>query len=107
MHCEVYGEPISGKNYDRVDFVSKLIEVIDPSATIYIEKDYLYEPYWKVQNKARKGYIYEAYRVYYKNDVEVDRKRESRTTYNMHPERIHVWPGFIEGTVLLSDYKLN
>lgn len=107
MHCEIYGEPISGKNYDRVDFVSKLIEVIEPSATVYIEKDYLYEPYWKVQNKARKGYIYEAYRVYYKNGVEVDRKRESRTTYKMHPERVHVWPGFIEGTVLLPDYKLK
>lgn len=106
IYCEIYGEPFPD-TFDAIDFISEKVEEIEPTPTEYIELASLYAPYWKVRNAARKGYIYESFAVYYKNDVEVKRVSLGKTKYNMHPTRIYVWPGYVYGTPLDPLYEIK
>ncbi|MDO4567565.1 MAG: VanW family protein [Clostridia bacterium] len=103
--CAVYGEAFPA-TFDRIEFVSQHIETIQPSATEYITDPTLEEGYWMLRNNARTGYIYDTYKVYYLNDVVVQRVFVDRTEYKMHPLRYYVWQGYIPGTPLDPEFEI-
>lgn len=60
-----------------------------------------------VKNAAKKGYVYDTYKIYKMAGAEVRREKIATTTYKMHPNRYFVWPGYVPGTPLLPEYKLT
>ena len=104
--CEIYGLPFSG-DFDSIELVSQELEPIQPTADEFIPNASLTYPYWMVKNAAKKGYVYDTFKVYKLAGTEVRREKIATTTYKMHPNRYFVWPGYVPGTPLLPEYKLT
>ena len=102
MHCAIYGETLP---YDKIEFVSEFIKEIPPTETEYVQTSALQAPYWQIKNNPIVGTIYEAYAVYYKDDVVVKKVLVNTSKYNMHPLRIYVWRGYA-GEPLLPEYQV-
>ena len=106
VRCEIYGQPF-GDEFDSIEIVSEELEPLPTTSPEYIESSSLVPPYWMLNNKAKKGYVFQTYAIYYKDGVEVNKKEVALTTYKMHPARYLVWPGYVQGTVLQDAYKLE
>ena len=104
--CEIYGLPFSG-DFDEIELYSDEQEPIQPTADEFIPNASLTYPYWMVKNAAKKGYVYDTYKIYKMAGTEVRREKITTTTYKMHPNRYFVWPGYVPGTPLLPEYKLT
>lgn len=106
VRCEIYGLPF-GDEFDSIEIVSEELDPLPTTSPEYIESASLVPPYWMLNNKAKSGYVFQTYAVYYKDGVEVNKKEVALTTYKMHPARYLVWPGYVQGTVLQDAYKLE
>lgn len=104
--CEIYGLPFSG-DFDEIELYSVEKDPIQPTADEFIPNASLTYPYWMVKNEAKKGYVYDTFKIYKLAGVEVRREKITTTTYRMHPNRYYVWPGYVAGTPLLPEYKLT
>jgi hypothetical protein len=95
VHCEIWGQPFPDE-FDEIRFYAELVEEIVPPAEPEIIRDSrLPYPYWYVSNRAKTGYKYQSYKVYYKNGRPVSAPKEvALSTYTMHPRRIHVWASY-------------
>ncbi len=106
VHCAIYGEAFP-EAYDRIEFVSEKISETPPSETEYVEVGWLVEPYWMLRNPARTGYVYKAFQQFYLRDTLVNTLEINTSVYRMHPKRYYVWPGYVTGTALQSQYELT
>lgn len=104
--CEIYGLPFAG-DFDEIVLYSEEQEPIQPTADEFIPNASLTYPYWMVKNAAKKGYVFDTYKIYKLAGAEVRREKIATTTYKMHPNRYFVWPGYVAGTPLLPEYKLT
>jgi vancomycin resistance protein YoaR len=105
--CEIYGEPFGeDAGFDEIELISERLPDIEPTADEYITYSGLIEPYWMLKNEAKTGYVYDTYKSYKLNGVEVKREKIANTIYRMHPRRYYVWPGYVAGTVLQAEYQL-
>ncbi|MCE5234640.1 MAG: VanW family protein [Eubacteriales bacterium] len=102
IHCEIYGEPFPD-TFDSIELKSELLETLAPAPTSYITASYLTAPYWWKNNGAITGHVYQSYAIYKLGDNVVEKRPIAKTTYNQHPERIYVWPGY-DGSPLLSEF---
>jgi len=105
VHCEIYGDPLP-EEFDKIVLSSELVETILPSADEYVVDNNLYSPYWYIKNSAKDGYKYTAYATYMKGETVVKTEEVNTTTYNMHPTRYCVWPGY-DGSPLLYENQLT
>ena len=104
--CELYGLPF-GAEFDEVELYSERKPDIEPTADEFIELASLYSPYWMQKNAAKTGYVYDTYKIYKRGGEELRRDFIATTTYKMHPNRYYVWPGYVPGTALMTQYKLT
>ncbi len=104
--CEIYGLPFSG-DFDSIELYSERLPDIEPTADEFMVNNSLSAPYWMVRNEAKKGYVYDTYKIYKMAGEEVRREKIATTTYKMHPKRYYVWPGYVPGTPLMQQYKLT
>ena len=72
--CEIYGLPFSG-DFDSIELVSEELEPIQPSEDEFIPNASLTYPYWMVKNAAKKGYVYDTFKVYKLAGTEVRREK--------------------------------
>ncbi len=93
VHCEIYGQPFPD-TFDRIEISSKKTGVIEPTAPEFTENAALAAPYWILINNSKPGLQYQSYATYYKGDTVVETKEITLSTYNMHPTRYYVWPGY-------------
>ena len=102
--CEIYGLPFSG-DFDSIKLISEELPSIAPTADEFIPLASLTSPYWMLKNEAKKGYVYDTFKVYMMGEEEVRKEKITTTTYKMHPNRYYVWPGYMGGA-LLPEYRL-
>ena len=103
VYCEIYGEPFPD-TFDSIELKSELVETLAPTATVFNVDSRLVEPFWWKNNSAITGHVYQSTAIYKKGDTIVEQRPIAKTTYNMHPERIYVWAGYLPGTPLLAEY---
>lgn len=106
--CEIYGAPFAADaGFDEIELYSERLPDIEPTADEYIPYSGLVQPYWMLKNSAKSGYVYDSYKIYKLNGQEVRREKIANTVYRMHPTRYYVWPGYVAGTPLQPQYKLE
>lgn len=94
VHCEIYGPPFP-EEFDRIEFTSKRVSTIEPSADVYQYDESV--PYGTIMllNEARNGSVWKSYAAYYKGDTEIKTVEIAKTTYRAHPNRYAYGPGYI------------
>lgn len=95
VHIEIYGEPFP-EEYDKIQLTSEKIETLSPSGEMEIVVDTTAAwDYYKEEVARRNGAVYQSYKHYYKNGVEVREKELlGKSTYKAFAGRIVVGPGY-------------
>lgn len=95
VHCEMWGQPFPD-TFDEIRFYAELVEeIVPPAEPVIIRDSSLAYRTWYVSNRAKTGYKYQSYKVYYKNGRPITEPKEvALSTYTMHPKRIHVWASY-------------
>lgn len=93
IYCAIFAEKFSGE-FDEIEFISEFDHSIEPTDTVYDVNSKLKDGQWMLRNNAITGRVYKAYAKYYKHGKLVETKLINTSTYNMHPKRYYVAPGF-------------
>lgn len=105
VHCDIFAQPFPD-TFDEIELSSTLLETLTPTADEYVSQASFPAPYWMLKNSAVTGYIYESFKTYKLNGEVVETKSIGNSTYNMHPTRYVVWPGYA-GEPLYPQYEMK
>lgn len=89
LSFKIYGEETRPKKR-KIEFVSEILETIQPGADIITEDKSLPSYYRSVTQSAHTGYRAKLWKVIYMNGVEKERVEVNTSTYNAEPQHVTV-----------------
>lgn len=89
LSFKIYGEETRPKKR-KIEFVSEILETIQPGEDIVIEDKSLPSYYRSVTQSAHTGYRAKLWKVIYINDVEKERVEVNTSTYNAEPQHVTI-----------------
>lgn len=97
VHVEIYGEPF-GDAYDTITLSAEKIETLAPSGEKEIIVDTTVAPdYYKEEVERRSGSVYQSYKHYYKDGVEIKKEPLAKSTYKAYAGKVVVGTGYYTG----------
>lgn len=89
LSFKIYGEETRAKNR-KIEFVSEILETIQPGADIVTEDKSLPASYRSVTQSAHTGYRARLWKVVYIDGKETEKKQVNTSTYNAEPQHVIV-----------------
>ena len=94
LHVEIYGAPLP-EEYDEIRLTSEKIETVAPKAEMEIVVDTtVAADYYKEEVSRQNGSIWQSYKHYYKDGVEVKAEPLAKSTYRAYAGKITVGVGY-------------
>ncbi len=94
VHVEVYGAPLSGE-YDEIRLSSEKLETVAPKGDMEVVVDTTVPAdYYKEEVSRQNGSVWQSYKHYYKDGVEVKKEPLAKSTYRAYAGKITVGVGY-------------
>lgn len=99
VHVEVFGEGFP-EEYDEIRLTAEKVETVKPKGEmeVVVDNNAAWD-YYKEEVARKNGAIYQSYKHYYKDGVEVKVERLAKSTYSAWAGRIIVGPGYYASTI--------
>lgn len=102
VHIEIYGEAFP-EEYDEIRLTAEKIETLEPSGEIeYVVDNTAAWDYVNEEVTRRNGAVYQSYKHYYKDGVEIKMEPLAKSTYRAFAGRITVGPGYFQNQQLTA-----
>ena len=96
LHIEIFGAPLPDE-YDEIKLTSSRLETLYPSGDMEIIVDSTVAwDYYEEQIGRKNGSIWQSYKHYYKNGVEVKKELLAKSTYKAYNGKIVVGQGYFQ-----------
>lgn len=94
IHVEIFGEAFP-EEYDEIRLTAEKVETLQPSGELEIVVDNTQAWDYQLEEvKRRNGAVYQSYKHYYKDGVEIKVEELAKSTYKAFAGRIIVGPGY-------------
>ena len=99
IHIEIYGEAFPGE-YDEIRLSADKIETLNPTGEMEIIVDTTQAwDYVNEEVERRSGAVYQSYKHYYKDGVEIKKEPLAKSTYRAYAGRRVVGPGYFNPVI--------
>ncbi|OQA13731.1 MAG: hypothetical protein BWY62_01267 [Firmicutes bacterium ADurb.Bin356] len=96
LHIEIFGAPLPDE-YDEIKLTSSRLETLYPSGDMEIIVDSTVAwDYYEEQIGRKNGSVWQSYKHYYKNGIEVKKELLAKSTYKAYNGKIVVGQGYFQ-----------
>jgi vancomycin resistance protein YoaR len=94
IHVEIYGEAFPPE-YDKISLSSEKLETLKPAGEMQVIVDTTVAPdYYKEEVERKNGEIWQSYKHYHKDGVEIKKEPLAKSTYRAYEGKITVGSGY-------------